>query len=80
MTLDTLDSLASDVYLTSSGGPILDPASSTLDWLYSTYGKPDSNGLSAAPGLIISAEKNSTTIDVFYFYFYSYNYGGKWVL
>lgn len=76
VTLDNLNTLASDVYLTASGGPILDPLDGTPAWLSSDYGIPDSNGLSAAPGLIISAEKNSTTTDVFYFYFYSYNYGG----
>ena len=77
VTVDTLDSLASDVYLTASDGPILDPSKSTPAWLASDYGIPDSDGLSAAPGLIIAAEKNSTTTDVFYFYFYSYNYGGE---
>ncbi|KAJ5560337.1 hypothetical protein N7513_002736 [Penicillium frequentans] len=77
VTLDTLDSLSSDVYLTASDGPILDPLDGTPAWLSSDYGIPDSDGLSAAPGLIIAAEKNSTTTDVFYFYFYSYNYGGK---
>ncbi|OJJ42314.1 hypothetical protein ASPZODRAFT_105498 [Penicilliopsis zonata CBS 506.65] len=77
VTLDTLDSYASDVYLTASDGPIYDPLDGTPAWLSSDYGIPDSDGLSAAPGLIIAAEKNSTTTDVFYFYFYSYNYGGK---
>jgi hypothetical protein len=76
VTLDTLDTYASDVYLTASDGPILDPVSDSPAWLLSEYGIPDSDGLSSAPGLIIAAEKNSTTTDVFYFYFYSYNYGG----
>ncbi|PYH40722.1 uncharacterized protein BP01DRAFT_203576 [Aspergillus saccharolyticus JOP 1030-1] len=76
VTVDTLDSYASDVYLTASDGPILNPLESTPAWLASDYGIPDSDGLSAAPGLIIAVEKNSTTTDVFYFYFYSYNYGG----
>ncbi|KAJ5725015.1 uncharacterized protein N7483_006372 [Penicillium malachiteum] len=77
VTLNTLDSLASDVYLTASDGPILDPLDGTPAWLSSDYGKPDDDNYSAAPGLIIAAEKNSTTTDVFYFYFYSYNYGGE---
>ncbi|KAJ6108490.1 hypothetical protein N7523_009813 [Penicillium sp. IBT 18751x] len=77
ITLDTLDTYASDVYLTASDGPILNPLDDTPAWLLSEYGIPNSDGLSAAPGLIIAAEKNSTTTDVFYFYFYSYNYGGK---
>ncbi|KUI73510.1 Putative vacuolar protein sorting-associated protein TDA6 [Cytospora mali] len=70
VTLDTLDSYSSDVYLTSEDNIENNPA-----WLLSDYGIPDSSGYSAAPGLIIAAEKNSTTTDVFYFYFYSYNWG-----
>lgn len=70
VTVDTLDSYGSDVYLTSEDNIEDNPA-----WLLSDYGVPDSNGYSAAPGLIIAAEKNSTTTDVFYFYFYSYNWG-----
>ena len=70
VTVDTLDDYNSSVYLTSANKP-----SMTEAWLYSDYGIP-SDGYSAAPGLIIAAEKNSTTTDVFYFYFYSYNYGG----
>lgn len=77
VTLATLDSLSSDVYLTASDGPILDPLDGTPAWLSSDYGTPDSDGLSSAPGTIIAVEKNSTTTDVFYFHFYSYNYGGK---
>lgn len=77
VTLANLDTYASDVYLTASDGPILDPLDGVPAWLYSDYGIPDSTGLSAAPGTIIAAEKNSTTTDVFYFYFYSYNYGGE---
>ncbi|KAF3761940.1 hypothetical protein M406DRAFT_74863 [Cryphonectria parasitica EP155] len=70
VTVDTLDSYASDVYLTSADNIADDPA-----WLLSDYGIPDAVGYSAAPGLIIAAEKNASTTDVFYFYFYSYNYG-----
>lgn len=77
VTLDTLNNLSSDVYLTASDGPILDPLDGTPAWLSSDYGTPNSDGLSAAPGTIIAVEKNSTTTDVFYFHFYSYNYGGK---
>lgn len=70
VTLNTLDDLASDVYLTSEDNIEINPA-----WLLSDYGIPDSSGYSAAPGLIIAAEKNCTTTDVFYFNFYSYNWG-----
>lgn len=77
VTLDTLDTYASDVYLTASDGPILSPLDDSPAWILSEYGTPNnSTGYSAAPGLIIAAEKNSTITDVFYFYFYSYNYGG----
>lgn len=76
VTLDTLSTYASDVYLTASDGPILNPLNNTPAWALSDYGIPDSTGLSEAPGTIIAVDKNSTTTDVFYFYFYSYNYGG----
>lgn len=70
LTIDTLNNYPSDAYLTSEDNVADNPA-----WLLSDYGMPDSTGHSAAPGLIIAAEKNSTTTDVFYFYFYSYNWG-----
>lgn len=69
VTIETLNSYSSDAYLTSKDNVAGSPA-----WLLSDYGIPDSSGYSAAPGLIIAAEKNSTTTDVFYFYFYSYNW------
>lgn len=70
LTIDTLNTYPSNVYLTSEDNVDENPA-----WLLSDYGIPDSTGYSAAPGLIIAVEKNSTTTDVFYFYFYSYNWG-----
>lgn len=70
VTVDTLNTYTSDVYLTSADNVPDEPA-----WLLSDYGIPDSSGYSAAPGLIIAAEKNASTTDVFYFYFYSYNIG-----
>ncbi|PSR99156.1 hypothetical protein BD289DRAFT_58182 [Coniella lustricola] len=72
VTVDTLDTYASDVYLTSADDISDEPA-----WLLSDYGMPDvgGSGYSAAPGLIIAAEKNESVVDVFYFYFYSYNWG-----
>ncbi len=71
-TVDNLDTYNTDVYLTSPDGYDF-----TESWLTSGYGKPDSSGFSAAPGIIIAVEKNATWTDVFYFYFYSYNFGGK---
>lgn len=70
VTVNTLSTYASNVYLTSADNVLEEPA-----WLLSDYGVPDSSGYSAAPGLIIAAEKNASTTDVFYFYFYSYNIG-----
>lgn len=72
VTVDTLDTYASDVYLTSAEDIFDQPA-----WLLSEYGAPaaDGSGYSAAPGLIIATEKNESVVDVFYFYFYSYNWG-----
>ncbi|RWA10265.1 hypothetical protein EKO27_g4816 [Xylaria grammica] len=72
VTVDTLNTYNSSIYLTAADTPSNNPA-----WITSGYGKPDSNGVSAAPGTIIAVEKNSTTTDVFYFHFYSYDYGGK---
>lgn len=73
VTLDTLDTYNSSVYLTAEGRPSNNPA-----WITSGYGKPDNcTGLSAAPATIIASVVNETTTDVFYFFFYSYNYGGK---
>lgn len=70
VTVDTLNTYNSSVYLTSATNAQTNPA-----WLASTYGKPNGAGYSGAPGTIIAVEKNSTTTDVFYFYFYSYNFG-----
>lgn len=72
VALSTLNTYNSSVYLTAADTPSNNPA-----WITSGYGKPDSNGVSAAPGTIIAVQKNATTVDVFYFHFYSYNYGGK---
>jgi hypothetical protein len=72
VNVNNLNTYNSSIYLTSNDNPDNKPA-----WILSTYGKPDSNGYSAAPGTIIAVQKNETWVDVFYFYFYSYNYGGK---
>ncbi|KAI1432427.1 hypothetical protein GGR50DRAFT_598514 [Xylaria sp. CBS 124048] len=72
VTLANLNTFNSSVFLTAADDPSDNP-----DWITSGYGKPDSNGVSGAPGTIIAVEKNSTTTDVFYFHFYSYNFGGK---
>ena len=75
VTLATLNTYNSSVYLTANGDPSSDPS---LPWITSDYGKPDNTtGLSGAPGTIIAVNKNETITDVFYFTFFSYNYGGK---
>ena len=69
-TLQTLSTLASNVYLTA----IDDVVAHDTEFFRSTVGKPQ-NGVSAAPATIIVAEKPGGITDAFYFYFYSFNYG-----
>lgn len=74
VTLETLDELASDVFLTSNDNVEDNPA-----WLLSTDNTPDSSGYSSAPATIIVVEKDDGIVDAFYFYFYSYNHGATFV-
>ena len=69
-TMETLDTFATDVYLTSNDNVETNPA-----WLTSDYGIPNNTGYSVAPATIIAAAKPGDIVDVFYFYFYSYNEG-----
>lgn len=70
-TLQTLSSLASNVYLTA----IDDVIAHDTEFFRSTVGKPQ-NWVSTAPATIIAVEKPGGITDAFYFYFYSFNYGG----
>ena len=70
-TLETLDDLAPDVYLTSDDNVEDNPA-----WLLGV--KPDSSGYTSAPATIIVVDKTEY-VDVFYFFFYSYNHGLTYV-
>ena len=70
-TLQTLSTLASNVYLTASGEDVLTHDS---DFFYSNSGKPI-NGVSGKPGTIIVVSKPGRITDAFYFYFYSWNEG-----
>ncbi|KAK0241397.1 hypothetical protein EDD85DRAFT_763209 [Armillaria nabsnona] len=69
-TLQTLNSITTDAYLTSNDNVETNPA-----WLLSTSYKPNSSGYSTAPATIICVEKDGGIVDAFYFYFYSFNRG-----
>lgn len=69
-TLQSLSSLASNVYLTA----VDDVVAHHSSFFTSTVGKPV-DGVSAAPATIIVVEKSGGITDAFYFYFYSFNYG-----
>lgn len=71
LTLDNLDQINPDVFLTAKDDVTSNPA-----WLLGTA--PDStNKISdAIPAAIIVADKGNNTVDVFYMYFYSFNWGG----
>jgi hypothetical protein len=69
-TLQTLSTLANNVYLTA----VDDALAHSSEFFRSTAGKP-TNGISAAPATIIVVEKPGGITDAFYFYFYSFNYG-----
>ncbi|KAJ4340389.1 hypothetical protein N0V95_007529 [Ascochyta clinopodiicola] len=69
LTLENLDQLGADVYLTSKDDVTADP-----EWLKGTT--PDAGGFT--PGrnaAIIINRKNDSSVDVFYFYFYAFNPG-----
>ena len=72
VTLQNVSSLASDVFLTSKDDVTKQPA-----WITNVAGKPDANGLSAAPATIVLVNKPGDILDAFFFYFYSYDHGGK---
>jgi hypothetical protein len=70
VTLETVSQYNGNTYLTSKDKQI---NHAKIAWMTSTYGKPDSSGVSAnAPATIIAVEKNGGVLDAFYFYFYSY--------
>lgn len=71
-TLQTLSTLASNVYLTAVNSDVLAHDS---EFFRSTVGKP-TDTVSNAPAIIIVVEKPGGIVDAFYFYFYAFNYGG----
>jgi hypothetical protein len=74
VTLEDLSSYGSDVFLTSKDD-VTNVDQPEEDWLVSSYGKPDSQGQSAAPATIIAVKKDNNIVDVFYFLFYSWDLG-----
>ncbi|KIY53467.1 hypothetical protein FISHEDRAFT_33355 [Fistulina hepatica ATCC 64428] len=74
VTIETLSSYSSDVYLTSKDNPASSPA-----WMLSDFNLPDSSGYSTAPATIILADKGNGVLDAFYFLFYSFNRGSTFV-
>ncbi|KIY70188.1 hypothetical protein CYLTODRAFT_451981 [Cylindrobasidium torrendii FP15055 ss-10] len=73
-TLQTLNAVSTDAFLTSLDDPDADPRA---DWMTSVANKPDGDGLSPAPATIIAVNKADGFVDVFYFYFYSFDLGNK---
>jgi hypothetical protein len=73
-TLDGLSALGSNVFLTSKDSWTVTDAPK-VDWMLSAYGKPASDGTSAAPATIIAVNKPGGVVDAFYFYFYSFDLG-----
>jgi hypothetical protein len=69
-TLQTLSTLANNVYLTATDDVLAHDSA----FFKSDVGKP-ADGASAAPATIIVVEKPGGITDAFYFYFYSFNYG-----
>jgi hypothetical protein len=72
LTLDNVNQLGGDVYLTSNNDVTQNP-----QWIKGT--KPDSNGRTngATTAAIIVNDKGNGNVDAFYMYFYAYNYGGE---
>jgi len=70
LSLQSLAALPMGTYLTSIDDVAADPA-----WLYSDGGKPDENGYSTAPAIVIVAPKADGVTDVFYYTFFAYNEG-----
>ncbi|KAF1913940.1 hypothetical protein BDU57DRAFT_456635 [Ampelomyces quisqualis] len=72
LTLDNINQLGGDVFLTSNSDVTQNP-----QWIKGT--KPDKNGRTqnATTAAIIVNDKGNNTVDAFYMYFYAYNDGGK---
>ncbi|KAF2025635.1 hypothetical protein EK21DRAFT_76036 [Setomelanomma holmii] len=72
LTLDNVNQMGNDVYLTSNDDVTKDP-----EWIKGT--KPDSSGRTnnAITAAVIVNDKGNGNVDAFYMYFYAYNYGGN---
>lgn len=71
LTLDNLNSLGNDAYLTSNDDITKNPA-----WLNGV--KPDGSGKTqnAVSAAIIVNDKGNGNVDAFYMYFYAFDWGG----
>jgi hypothetical protein len=72
LDLNNLNSLGSDVWLTSKDDVTRDP-----QWIKGT--KPDQNGKTngAITAAVIVTDKGGGNVDAFYMYYFAYNYGGN---
>ena len=72
LTQDNVNSMGSDVYLTSNNDVTKNP-----EWIKGT--RPDNEGRTrdAVTAAVIVNDKGDGNVDAFYMYFYAYNYGGE---
>lgn len=72
LTLENVNQLGDNVYLTSNDDVTKDP-----NWIKGT--RPDANGKTngAVTAAVIVTDKGNGNVDAFYMYFYAYNYGGE---
>jgi hypothetical protein len=70
LSLDNLDQLGADVYLTSN-----DDVTQIPEWIKGV--RPDGNGkTNGQTAAVVVNDKGDGNVDAFYFYFYTYNWGG----
>ena len=72
MDLNNVNSLGSDVYITSKNDITQNP-----QWIKGV--KPNGQGKTegAVTAAVIVTDKGDGNVDAFYMYFYAYNYGGN---
>jgi hypothetical protein len=72
LTLDNVNQLGGDIFLTSN-----DDVTKNPQWIKGI--KPDANGKTngATSAAVIVNDKGDGNVDAFYMYFFGYNYGGE---